>query len=153
MGLSKRQIIAGAFSELGIGAYAYDLQPEQLQEALQKLDGMMATWSGRGIRLGYSGGNGSGELDVETDVPAWADEAMTLGLAVRIAPSFGKTPSLDTKISAHQAFLTVLGKGTQSRSRSMAGYAGAGSGYRQLVAPRDDIQTGFDGILDLGSAG
>ena len=150
MGLSKRQIITAAFSELGLASYAFDLQPEDLQDALQKLDAMMATWGGRGIRIGYSGGDGSGEISNPTEVPAWADEAMSLGLALRLAPGYGKTPSLETKIAAQQAFMTVLNKVSQPRVRSLVGYAGVRS---QLSAQPEGIQTGNDGLLDLGSAG
>jgi len=150
MGLSKRQIITAAFSELGLAAYAFDLQPEDLQEALEKLDAMMATWGGRGIRIGYSGGNGAGDIDLPTEVPAWADEAMYLGLALRIAPSHGKTPSLETKLAAQQSFMTVLNKVSQPRVRSLSGYAGNGV---QIIAKPEGLQTGNDGLLDLGSAG
>jgi hypothetical protein len=53
MGYSKRQFISAAFEEIGLASYVFDLQPEQLQSAMRRLDAMMADWNGKGIRLGY----------------------------------------------------------------------------------------------------
>jgi hypothetical protein len=62
MGWSKQDLIDQAFQQIGLAGYVFDLSPEQLQSALKTLDTMMATWNGRGIRLGYpipSTANGS----------------------------------------------------------------------------------------------
>jgi hypothetical protein len=53
MGYTKRQFISAAFEEIGLASYVFDLQPEQLQSALRRLDAMMADWNAKGIRLGY----------------------------------------------------------------------------------------------------
>ena len=53
MGYKKRQFISAAFEEIGLASYVFDLQPEQLQSALRRLDAMMADWNAKGIRLGY----------------------------------------------------------------------------------------------------
>jgi len=51
MAYTKRDIVNRAFEEIGLAAYVYDLAPQQLEGALQRLDAMMATWNGKGIRL------------------------------------------------------------------------------------------------------
>lgn len=147
MGLPKRKIIDGAFEEIGLRGYDLDLQPEQMMAALRKLDAMMATWAGSGIRIGYAGGDGEGDLDVETDCPVWADDAMVLGLAVRLAPSFGKVPSAETKSMAAAAHRVVMNKTAQPSNRPVSGYGG--NGYR-IPVPAPDITLGNDGTLDLG---
>jgi hypothetical protein len=43
---TKREFVVQAFSEIGLASYVYDLQPEQLQTALNRLDSMLATWNG-----------------------------------------------------------------------------------------------------------
>ena len=41
MGYSKRQFVAAAFEEIGLASYAFDLQPQQFESALRRLDAMM----------------------------------------------------------------------------------------------------------------
>ena len=53
MGYTKEQFVIGGFEEIGFASYAYDLQPEQLNTALRRLDAMLAEWYGKGIRIGY----------------------------------------------------------------------------------------------------
>jgi hypothetical protein len=143
---TKRELILSAFSELGLAAYAFDLQPEQLQEALRRLDAMLATWAGKGIRIGYAGGNGMGEIDTESTIPAWAQDAVTLGLAIRIAPAYGKTPSIDTKANFRDALQIVLGKCVRPSVRNVSGYAG---NSKQLAVSQPDIEIGNDGVLNF----
>jgi hypothetical protein len=42
MGYKKRQFISAAFEEIGLASYVFDLQPEQLESALRRLDAMIA---------------------------------------------------------------------------------------------------------------
>jgi hypothetical protein len=92
MSWTKRQFVVQAFEEIGYASYTYDIQPEQLQAGLRRLEAMMGTWNGRGIRLGYplSSNPDSAELDVSSNVPDSANEAIYTNLAIRIAPIVGK---------------------------------------------------------------
>ena len=85
MGWTKRDIIEQAFDEIGLAGYVFDLQPQQLDSALRRLDNMMATWNGKGIRIGYAlpSSPGSSDLDQESGVTDMAIEAMALNLAIR----------------------------------------------------------------------
>lgn len=160
MGWTKREIINQAFEEIGLAGYVFDLQPQQLESALRRLDGMMATWNGKGIRLGYPlpSSPGLSDLDQETDVPDAAIEAMALNLAVRIAPGYGKTVSPDTKASAKGAYnqlIAQFAKPIEMQLDSMAIPAGAGNKHWRgrkdpfLAPPTDPLQAGPDSILDL----
>mgnify|MGYP000165071707 CR=1 FL=1 len=102
MSWTKRQFVDQAFEEIGYASYTFDLEPEQLQAAMRRLDSMMATWNGRGIRVGYPlpATPGAGDLDDLTDVPDYANEAIYLNLAIRIAPTVGKAVSRETKVAA-----------------------------------------------------
>ena len=151
---SKRDVITQAFSEIGKGASDFDLQPEDLQTGLRKLDAMMATW-GRalGVRIGFSGGDGKGDLGEDTEVPDWSYEALYLNLALRLCPDYGKTPSPITVTNAKTALDAVRGRTVQPATRRIGGYAGAGNstwGARSLPQEETPVATGPDNTLTFG---
>ena len=160
MAFTKRDMIDQAFSEIGMASYVFDLQDDQIADALRRLDAMMATWNGRGIRLGYPLPS-SATSSVATDpmnVPDRALEAIALNLAVRIAPGYGKAVSPDTKASAKSAYNQLIVHSAQPIERQLDPYsipAGAGKkGWRQgsdpfLNTPVDPVLSGLDGVLDL----
>ncbi|MES2781724.1 MAG: packaged DNA stabilization gp4 family protein [Pseudomonadota bacterium] len=153
-GWTKRQIISEAFSEIGKGDYSFDMQPEEFQSALRRLDAMMATWGATvNIRIGYSGGNGFGDVGAETEVPDWAVTAMYLNLAISLAPTYGKTVSVGTKQQAKTALDSIMNATTVVATRYLGGYAGAGNGHRRPVLPAYEppIETGAGGVLDIGA--
>ena len=144
---TKRQIILQAFDELGIASYAYDIEAEQLQNALQKLNSMMATWSRAGISVGYPlvSSPDAGDIDNETAVPDGAIEAICTSLAMRLAPSLGKTPHPQTALTArigYQALLIQATRPPEIRQSSLPG--GAGNKYlrKEYITPQDRISTG-----------
>lgn len=151
---SKRDVIAQAFSEIGKGS-DFDLQPEDLQTGLRKLDAMMATWGGAmGIRIGFAGGDGKGDLGVDMAVPDWAYEALYLNLALRLCPDYGKTPSPLTQTSAKAALDAVRGRTVQPSPRRLRGYAGAGNsawGARALPEGDEPLSTSPDGAIIWGT--
>ena len=149
---TKKQIISEAFAEIGKGSYSFDMQPEEYQMALRRLDAIMATWGATAnIRIGYSGGNGFGDVGAETEVPDWAVSAMYLNLAINLAPGYGKMVSPDTKINAKIALDSVMNATTELAPRYLGGYAGAGAGQYRSVLPlaTDPLETGAGGVLDI----
>jgi len=162
MAYTKRDIINMAFGEIGLAEYVFDLTPQQLESALHRLDAMMATWNGKGVRLGYPlpSSQKSSDLDQLTEVSDFAIEAMALNLAVRIAPGYGKTVSPDTKASAKAAYNQIIAqsaKPIEMQLDNMSIPSGAGNkGYRYyggpfLRQPTDPLTAGPDSILDLES--
>jgi len=156
MAWTKRQIILQAYSEIGKANYEFDLQPEDLQSALRQLDAMMASWSGtQGIRLGFAGGDGYGDLSVEAEVPLWAVEALYYTLALRLAPSFGKTISPLTMANAKAALDAVRSRNVQPTPRRIQGYGGAGNslwGAAPLALDQEGLAAGADNTLEIGGA-
>lgn len=152
---TKTDIIRQAYSEIGKTS-DFDIQPEELQSALRQLDAMLAVWSGtQGIRIGFSGGDGFGDVSAETEVPLWAVEALYLNLALRIAPSFGKTPMPETKINAKAALDALRVRCVTPATRHIGGYAGAGNSTWGAIPMPDQltgIATGPDNTLDIGVA-
>lgn len=153
---SKEDVIKQAFSEIGMGDQ-FDVPPEDMQLALRKLDAMMASWGGAmGTRVGYSGGNGKGDILSDTTVPDWAYEALYLNLALRLCPDFGKQPNPETVRAAREARDAVRSRNAVPSQRTISGYAGAGNsawGARQIYQHEDRIAVGMDGTLDILGGG
>lgn len=159
MGYSKRQFVEAAFDEIGIAGYVFDVQPEQLESALRRLDAMMAEWNAKGVRLGYPipGSPEFSNINAESQVPDSANEAIITNLAIRIAPSYGKSVQPDTKVTAKTAYNTLLSRSMQPPEMQLATTVPVGAGnkpYREtlepfLPAPKDRLQAGDDSFLNF----
>lgn len=110
MGWTKGQLVDKAFSENGLSPRVFNVDPDKLQDALHSLDAMMATWYGKGIRLGYLLPSSPDDSDLAHDsgLPDRAYEAVFLNLAIRIASGVGKQVSPDTRLSAKAAYDVLL---------------------------------------------
>ena len=130
MGYTKRQFISAALEEIGLASYVFDMQPEQLQSALRRLDAMMADWNAKGIRLAYPlpSSPQDSDLDEETFVPDSAYEAIICNLGIRLAPSYGKTVMIETKTTAKQAYDILLQRATFPLEKQLPSTTPAGAG-------------------------
>ena len=110
----EAEMAQALLAEHGISSYVYDLTPDQLNSALQRLDAMIAYWNGRGVRLSYPlpGSPEYSDIDTATRVPDWANLAIITNLAKSISPSYGKTPSPETVLTAKQTFDALIAKST-----------------------------------------
>ena len=159
MGYSKRQFVAAAFEEIGLASYVFDLQPEQLQAALRRLDAMIADWNGKGIRLGYPlpGSPQDSDLDEPTLVPDSANQAILTNLAIRIAPSYGKVVMPETKAVAKDSYNTLLQRATMPPEQQLPATMPAGAGNKPwrvydnpfIRPPVDPVDAGPDGPLQF----
>lgn len=157
-GWTKRNYIEQAFAEIGLAGYVFDLTPEQMQSSLRQLDAMMATWDSKGLRLGWplSLTPGNSELDTVTGIHTWADEAVYLNLALRIAPGFGKTVGAETRTNAKTSYDTLLMRAARPLQAQYPGTLPAGAGNKPwrdhgdpfLRQPNEDpLQVGSNGQL------
>ena len=112
MSYTKRQLIDAAMNEIGLASYAFDLLPEQRENALRRLDSMMAEWNTRGLRLGYpvSDNPDDSDIDANSNIPDAAWEAVITNLAIRVAPSYGKQINVATATTARHALNTILAR-------------------------------------------
>lgn len=110
MSYSKRQIVIAAFEELGLASYAFDIQPEELESALRRLDGLVAQWNARGMKLSYNLPNSpqNSNIDDESYIPDYANDAVITNLAIKLAPSYGRVVSQETKSAAHEGERVLL---------------------------------------------
>ncbi len=159
MGYSKRQFLTAAFTEIGLASYVFDLQPEDLESAIRRLDSMIADWNGKGIRLGYPlpGSPQDSDLDAESQVPDSANEAIITNLAMRLAPSYGKQVSALTLVTAKNAYNTLLSRATLPYEQQMPGTMPSGAGNKPwrvydnpfLAPPVNPVLTGPEGPLEF----
>lgn len=157
MGYTKRQFVEGAFEEIGMANYVFDLQPEQLQSALRRLDAMMMEWNAQGIRLGYpiASSPQDSDLSTETGTPDSAWEAVITNLAIRIAPGYGKDVRPETKVIAKNAFNTLLQRATFPLEKQLPETMPIGQGNKPwrwdnpyAPAPADPVDAGPDGPIE-----
>jgi hypothetical protein len=157
MGYSKRQFISAAFEEIGMAEYVFDLQPEQLQSALNRLDAMLAEWNAKGLRLGYSlpSSPQDSDLDEPTFAPDSAWEAIITNLAIRIAPGYGKAVSPDTKVTAKAAYNTLLQRAAFPLEQQLPETMPTGQGNKPwrwdnpfVPRPVDPVDAGPDGPIE-----
>jgi hypothetical protein len=155
MAWTKREYISEAFAEIGIASYDFDLSAEQLESALRRLDSMMATWNALGIRIGYPlpSSPGDSTLATVTNVPDASNEAIYLNLALRLAPSYGKIVSNETKSKAEQSYSALLAKISYPQEMQYDPLVPAGAGYKTrrtfLDDPSEKYTVGNDSELTL----
>lgn len=158
MGWTKRQLITQAFEEIGLAAYVFDLTPEQLQSALRRMDAMVAGWNSNGVRIGYPlpSSPDASNIDADSGIPDYANEAVFLGLAVRLAPSYGKQISQETKAWADNAYSNMANQvAVPTPERQMPNTLPRGQGSKPwrtvnqpfMRSPEDPVDAGGDGTL------
>lgn len=158
MSYTKRQFVTKAFEKAGMAAYVYDLEPEQLQSALQDLDSMVATWNAEGIRLGYPIPSSPEEssLDEETNVPDSANMTIICNLAALLAPNFGKTVSMSVSKFAKDGYDALCLKAVYPGELKIPSAMPLGAGKKPWIsgrqffgADKEKIDVGPDGHLDF----
>lgn len=160
MGWTKRQFITQAFEEIGLAAYVFDLTPEQLDSALRRMDAMVAGWNANGVRIGYPlpVSPEDSDLDADSGVPDFANEAIYLNLAVRLAPGFGKTIAVETKVGADMAYSNMANQvAIPTHERQMPQTLPRGQGTKPwrnfnnpfVNAPQPAVDAGSDGQIDF----
>lgn len=160
MSWTKQQFVEQAFTELGLASFDFDLQPEQMQTALVRLDSMVAGWNAKGIRIGWPlpSSPENSELDQETNCPDYAQEAIYLNLAIRLGPGLGRVITPDLKSNAKDAFNNLVLRGAsqpiprqypESLPRGAGNKPLATTGQNFVTPPIDPLDAGPDGELDF----
>lgn len=127
MAWTKRQLIEQAFGELAVKGQAYDIEPEEYELALGRMDAMVATWETKGVRIGYAFGP---DIEADSGIPDGAAEAVFLNLAVRIAPGFGKQLQGETRAAAGAAYNAMLIEAAKPREQQFSNTVPRGQGTK-----------------------
>jgi hypothetical protein len=158
---TKLELIEDAYAEIGLANYVFDLQPEELTAALNRLDRMAAGFDARGIRLGYnlpSSAGASSTNDI-AGIPDWAEDAFITNLALRLAPSKGKQVSPDLRTAARAGYKTLLMGDYSIPKMQMPRTMPIGSGNRratknqQFYTPVNRVTTTHDALLEPDGSG
>jgi hypothetical protein len=160
MGWTKREVLAKAFSLVGLAGYEYDLTGEELSDALSTMDAMLAEWDSNGIRVGYAlpSTQGGSDINSQSGVPDRAYMAVAANVACLIAPSYGKVPSREVKQAAKSSYDTLLARSLATPPQTqLPGSMPAGSGHRWrisnqrpfLARPVDPLLAGPDGEMEF----
>lgn len=157
---TKLDLIGSAFEEIGLAGYEFDLTSEEQASALRRMDALAATWNSLGIRVGYAlpSTPGGSDINAQSGITDDAYEAFYTALAIRLAPTFGKSVSNETRISAKQAYDALLSKMMSDPPRvQLPGTMPAGAGNRRfrgtirpfLTPPSQHIAAGPDADLEF----
>lgn len=132
MAWTKKQLIEEAFAELALAGYVFDLDADQLEAALRKLDTMMAAWSGAGISIGYllPATPDASNIDDEAGVPDTAVEAVYMNLAMKLAAGRGKVLTAETRSAAQRGYNALLGAAVAPAAGQCSGLTLAGAGNK-----------------------
>ena len=109
MGWTKRQFAEASFADIGFASYTYDVQPEQILQAVQLLDSMVEGWT-QLIDISYPipGSPQYTDITQDTGVPMAANEAIIKNLNLRTALIVGKVLTPDHKALAKTSFDNLL---------------------------------------------
>jgi hypothetical protein len=154
---TKKQLIEEAYGELALAGYVFDLEPEEMQTALRRLDTMIATWTAKGINLGYPlpSSPDASNLDDDSNLPDLAIEPVYMNLAVRLAAGGGKQLHPSTLTGAKTGYDMLLGRAampieqqlpnTLPRGAGNKPWRGVGSPF--MPEPTDPLADDGDGAI------
>jgi hypothetical protein len=149
-GPPKRQLIELAFGEIGSAGYEFGRTPEEVTDALTRLNSLMRQWPWN--TLGYIQPDyGIGEPDDSSGISFEAMNAVSAALALRIAPVMGASLSQETRANLATAMSSVYALTATVPTMPFAKHTprGAGSEWGGVIVPMidesaDDVATGDD---------
>ncbi len=157
MSWTKSQLIAQAYIELGLPDYIFDLDPEDINTAVIRLDGMIAGWQLDGIRFGYplAASPADADPDLDSNIPIDCCMGVAQNLAIVLAPTIGKSVSADTMKSASNFYAKILNKFQRPIPKQFGKDLPRGAGNKpwrgglntEYFQESDDISLDNDGIL------
>ncbi len=132
MQCTKEQLVNLASAEMAIAGFVFDIEAEETQFILMRLDMMMATWGAKGIQVGYSFPDVLGNSDGsdECNIPDSALETIVANLAKRCAPSFGKVLAAQTLAVAEDGYATLLWNAAKPPQQQLPNTLARGAGNK-----------------------
>jgi hypothetical protein len=125
---SKASLIDDAFAELSLSdAAGFEVDPDEKQYALRRLDRMLATWARLGINVGY---NFSGDINSQSGVPDTAEETIACNLARRLAPRYGKQLRPETLQIAREGYDALFWDSAQPIEQQLPHTMARGAGNK-----------------------
>ncbi|MEM5405808.1 packaged DNA stabilization gp4 family protein [Paraburkholderia unamae] len=134
----------------------FDLQPEEIQTGVRRLERYMMMLDGRGIRLSYNAAASASAATANDaiGIPQWAEDCIIPLFALRLAPTIGKQVHPDTRLAARRGLNALLTGTYTIPTMQMPRHMPIGSGNRrntknqQFFAPVDRLTTRYDDLLE-----
>ena len=162
MSWTKLELIKMAYDEASLASYFFDLTPDQLISAGNKMDSMVANWDGGlCVRIGYPIASSPSTIDIneDTGIPDWANAPVYLNLAISICSGLGRSVPTELTMAARSDYKNMLNRIAVSNVMEYQLPStmprGAGSKYWRntnnpfMPRPCDPVDAGPDGVLDL----
>lgn len=131
---TKRELIVDALGELALSGSAFDIEADEFERARSRMDSMIGAWERLGIRLGYNFPGGSDDASGLADT----DElAVTLNLAVSLAPGYGKQLTQDTRNGAANSYKALLMDAARPKQQQQQNVMPIGQGNKPWRGVRD----------------
>lgn len=129
-GPPKRQIIELAFGEIGSAGYEFGRTPEEVTDALMRLNALMFEWPYN--LLGYvQPAYGVGNPDDASGIPFESLTAVAACLALRVAPIMGATLSPEARANLARSMTTLHALLASVPTMPLAQYTLRGMGGRR----------------------
>lgn len=155
MAWTKAQLVSDAFGEIALAGHVFDIEPEEKQQALRRMEMMLANWEGRGITLGYAFSGTPDGIDADTDsgLPDAAVETVVINLAKRIAAAFGKQLSPQQMQDARDSFTVLLRQAAFPAEVQLPSTMPRGAGNKPWRASRPFVNPPSKSPLSVGDGG
>lgn len=151
MSYTKRQLVEDAYAELALAGYVFDLQPEEMQWGLRRLDAMMARLIAAGMSVPYAvSGINDSDLDQDSGLPLGFVEAIYLELAQSLAAGKGKNLMPSSVSRAYMAMQDVRNILAMSavREQQQVSWMPRGAGSKSwMIRNRDFFNTPKPDVL------
>ena len=128
MAKTKGEIVTAALTEIGIADFEFDVTTEEGLAGVDRLDTLMAYWSSININVSY---NFDGAVGDDSGLPSSSYEAVIAGLALRLAPSYGKQIPQQVLASAKAGLTALLGESAKPLERQL-GMIPFGAGHKSV---------------------
>lgn len=129
IGRPKRDIIEAAFEECGSAGWEFERTAEEVTAALRKLNAMMAEWPWN--QLGYAQpAYGVGLPEDLSGVPDSAVAAVSMYLAMRLAPGMGATIPPETKAALTRSYNLLVSSVSTPPTAYIAPNTPRGAGHK-----------------------
>lgn len=131
----RSKIFSRAFGAIGIANYVFEVTAEEQADAADILDALMTEeyWSA----LGYVPTDGEPMPDIDIGTLPEFDNAIVYNLAIRLAPSFGKSPAPFVKGAAKKGLADVTGASIEAPvlPGNRVQISGGGNWWRRFMVP------------------
>jgi hypothetical protein len=152
---TKGELVNAAYEEIGLAGYVFDLQPEEIQTGVRRLERYMLMLDGRGIRISYNAAASASSATANDPlgIPQWTEDCIIPLFALRLAPTIGKQVHPDTRMAARRGLNALLVGTYNIPSMQMPRHMPIGSGNRrntknqQFFVPVDRLTTRYDDLL------